>query len=61
MTMRYFWIHDQKTFKQFLIAWKSGQENISDYYTKHHYAKHHKKIHPIYLHTDKVPQPVLLV
>ena len=42
MNMCYFWIRDQNIFKNFLIAWKSGQENIAYYFTKHHSVKHHK-------------------
>ena len=61
MNMRYFWICDPKTFKNFFIAWKSGQENIEDYFTKHHHVKHHKRVRPIYIQTEKTPRTVLLV
>ena len=36
--MQYFWIHGQKTLKDFLIAWKSGQGNLANYLTKYHSA-----------------------
>ena len=44
------------TLKIFLIAWKAGQENLSDYFTKHHSIKQHKRVRPIYLQTDKMSQ-----
>ena len=54
--MQYFWIHGQKTLKDFLIAWKSGQGNLANYLTKYHSAKHHKLVRTIYLHTVKTPR-----
>ena len=36
MNMRYFCISDQKTSRDFLVEWKPGQENIAEYFTKHH-------------------------
>ena len=47
--MQCFCIRDQKPFIIFLIAWKSGQENIADYFTKHHSTKNHKLVCPVYL------------
>ena len=61
MNMRYFWISDQKTSRDFLVEWKSGQENIAEYFTKHHYVRHHKRVLPIYHHTYKTTQKFLLV
>ena len=60
MTMRYFWIRDQKTFK-IPIAWKLGKLNIADYFTKHNSVKYYKRVRPIYLQTDEMPQAVPLV
>ena len=50
-----------KTLKNFLIVWKSGQENLAEYFTKNHSVKHHKRVHHIYLQTDKTPRTVALV
>ena len=47
--------------KNNLIAWKSGQENLAEYFTKHNYEKHHKRVRPIYLRLDKTPRSVPLV
>eukprot|EP00956_Cyclotella_meneghiniana_P029456 scaffold71333_cov23-Cyclotella_meneghiniana.AAC.1 len=41
MEMRYFWVADQVQRKQFDVKWQPGQENLGDYYTKHHPASHH--------------------
>ena len=39
-----------KTFKSFLISWKSRQKHLADYFTKHN-----KRVPPIYLQIDKPP------
>ena len=49
-----------KNLKKKIIAWKSGQDNTVEYFTKHHYAKHNKRVRTIYLHTDKTPRSVQL-
>ena len=50
-----------KKLKNFLLAWKSVQKNIADYFMNHYYAKHHKSVRPIYLYTDKMPRSFPLV
>jgi hypothetical protein len=49
MEMRYFWIADQVARKQFDVRWHPGQENLADYYTKHHPTSHHVRVRPFYL------------
>ena len=49
-----------KNFKN-IIAWKSGQINLADYFKKLHSVKHHKRVRPVYLQTDKTTQTVLLI
>ena len=49
MEMRYFWIADQVARKQFDVKWHPGQENLGDYYTKHHPTSHHIRVRPYYL------------
>ena len=63
MNKQYFGIRGQKTLKLFLAAWKAGQENLANYFTKHRSAKHHKRVHLIYLQTNKTPRsvPILLL
>ena len=61
INMRYFGIRDQKMLENFLIAWKSGQENPADCFTKHHFENHHKCVCLIYLQTNKTPHSVPLV
>ena len=48
--MRFHWIKDRITQKQFALDWAPGNTNLADYPTKHHSGKHHKKVRPIYLH-----------
>ena len=35
MDVRFHWLRDRKTFKQFSIYWQSGKLNIADYFIKH--------------------------
>jgi hypothetical protein len=49
MEMRYFWIADQVARKQFNVHWHPGQENMGDYYSKHHPTSHHIRVRPYYL------------
>ena len=54
--MRFYWLRDRSTQKQFLITWAAGKTNLADYYTKHHPIIHHKKMRPIY-NLDGEPNP----
>jgi hypothetical protein len=49
MEMRYFWIADQVARQQFDVRWHPGQENLGDYYSKHHPTSHHIRVRPYYL------------
>ena len=49
MDMRFHWLRDRETLKQFRIFWRAGIFNLADYFTKHHCAAHHKRIRPTYL------------
>ncbi len=52
MEMRYFWIADQVSSKEYTIHWHQGQENVANYSTKHHPATHYTQVGPYYLHMD---------
>jgi hypothetical protein len=43
MDMRFYWIRDRVRQGQFLVYWKRGSSNRTDYFTKHHPAKHHQQ------------------
>ena len=49
MTMRYFWLKEKHTTKQFHIYWKPGYTNLADYFTKHHPPLHHKRVRRMYI------------
>ena len=49
MDMRFYWLRDRETQKQFKIYWRAGVLNLADYFTKHHCAAHHKRMRPVYL------------
>ena len=53
--MRYYWLMDRATQKQFRIYWDRGIKNLADYFSKHHSGSHHKQVRPIFLHTNNSP------
>jgi hypothetical protein len=48
--MRFYWVRDRVRQGQFRIHWRSGQENLADYFTKHHPVAHHRAIRKVYFH-----------
>jgi len=53
MDMRFYWIKDRVRQGQFRIHWKSGDQNLADYHTKHHPPSHHQRVRPTYLQVAK--------
>jgi hypothetical protein len=49
--MHFYWVQDRVSQGQFLVYWKSGTDNVGDYYKKQHSPAHHQQIQPHYLHT----------
>ena len=51
--MRFHWLRDQQTKKEFKIYWKHGNDkadpNHGDYFTKHHITKHHRAVRSCYV------------
>jgi hypothetical protein len=58
--MRFYWIRDRIKQGQFIIHWRKGTDNHSDYFTKHHSPAHHKHIHSNYLFELHKPAPTEL-
>ncbi len=54
MDMRFHWLHDRETQKQFRIYWRPGPTNLGDYWTKHHPPSHHQNMRPEFLTPFKV-------
>ena len=48
--MRYHWLKDRVSQKQFNLYWSSGKLNSADYFSKHHPPAHHKLMRHKYLH-----------
>ena len=46
MDMRFHWLRDRETLKQFRFYWRPGRMNYADYWTKHHPAAHHRNFRP---------------
>jgi len=51
MDMRFYWIQDRVKQGHFHVYWGPSNENLADYFTKHHTAAHHRRMRPIYLYT----------
>ena len=47
--MRFYWVQDRITQQQFKVYWRKGEENLADYFTKHHPARYHILMRPTYL------------
>ena len=41
MDMRFWWLHNRETQRQFIYYWRPGTLNWADYWTKHHPSSHH--------------------
>jgi hypothetical protein len=46
MDMQFHWLHCHKAQDQYQFYWRSGTQNLADYWTKHHPASHHKAFQP---------------
>ena len=44
MDMRFHWLRDRESQRQFRIYWRPGKTNYADYWTKHHPSKHHEHV-----------------
>ena len=53
MDMRFYWVRDRCRQGQFIVYWSKGQDNLADYFTKHHPATHHRVMRPVYLHVPE--------
>ena len=49
MDMRFYWVKCRITQGQFKLLWRSGQENLADYFTKLHAKVNHKITRPLYV------------
>ena len=47
--MRFYWVKCRITQGQFKLLWRSGRENIADYFTKLHAKVHHKITRLLYV------------
>jgi hypothetical protein len=52
--MRYYWLRDWVSQKQFRVHWEPGVDNQADYFTKHHAPTHHVAVRDNYLHNHKM-------
>ena len=47
--MRFYWVKCRIAQGQFKLLWRSGRENLADFFTKLHAKVHHKITRPIYV------------
>ena len=47
--MRFHWIQDRANQGHFIIYWKRGENNLADYFSKHHSPAHHRRVRSTYL------------
>jgi hypothetical protein len=46
MDMQFHWLHCHKTQDQYQFYWRSGTQNLVDYWSKHHPASHNNAFWP---------------
>jgi hypothetical protein len=56
MEMRFFWIGNKEAQNIYEVSWHPGQENLSDYQSKHHTGAYHRNVRPRYLHQENSPR-----
>jgi hypothetical protein len=47
--MRFYWLRDRQTNKDFKIFWEKGETNHADYFTKHHTSQYHQDVRSRYV------------
>ena len=52
MDMRFYWIKDRVRQGHFKVLWQKGQNNLANYFTKHHPPSHHIAMRPTYLYEN---------
>ena len=52
--MSLYWVINRVTQKQFIIYWKPGNDNLADYFSKHHPSTHHKHMRYEYVQDSPV-------
>jgi hypothetical protein len=55
MDMRFYWVKDRVEQDQFNVGWAPDDNNMRDYFTKHHSPAHHQCMRPYYLHDKHSP------
>ena len=50
MNIKFYWLWDQESQKQYKTYWAPGSKNIGDYHKKHHPASHNHEAWNIHLH-----------
>ena len=52
--MRFYWLRDRENQGQFNLYWSRGENNLADYFTKHHSAPYHQKMRHLYMSSNLI-------
>jgi hypothetical protein len=52
--MRFYWLRDRENQGQFNLYWSRGENNLADYFTKHHPASYHQKMRKLYMSSNLI-------
>ena len=52
MEIKVYWMEDRVKQKDFFVYWKPGNQNMGDYFTKHHPSHHNRKISATYFYME---------
>ena len=52
--MQFYWLRDRENQEQFNLYWSHGENNLADYFTKHHPASYHQKIRKLYMSSNLI-------
>ena len=61
INMNHYWLQDRTRLGKFLVYWRAGVSNLTDYHTKHHSPAHHIAARPSYVYEDKLHLANLIV
>ena len=52
--IRHYQLRDRENQNQFNMHWSKGENNLTDYFTKHHSVAHHKRMRKVYMSSNLI-------
>ena len=56
--MKWHWLRDKEVLEKLIVHWYRGNNNGTDYYTKHHPPIHHHQMRPRCIHTSNLVRTI---